>query len=184
MKKYSKLLSFVLRHEPESLQLKLDEQGWIAVETLVIGVQQRYPEFTTTLLDEVVKSNEKKRFEYDDTRQQIRACQGHSVKVDLKLPVPRPPYMLYHGTTLDAWTSIAVAGQIEKRSRHAVHLSEKEDVAVEVGSRRRGQVIVLKILAEQMADEGYTFHQSANGVWLTDVVPIRYIVNGYRVERD
>jgi putative RNA 2'-phosphotransferase len=176
MKKYSKLLSYTLRHAPEDLGLVMDAHGWVEVSQLVSAVQQRYPEFTLALLEEAVRTNEKRRFEFNETKDKIRACQGHSVKVDLKLPEMVPPYFLYHGTTCESWKLIRESGRIEKRSRHAVHLSESTEVACEVGNRRHGKTIILVIRAKLMYDEGFVFSRSTNGVWLTDEVPTKYVL--------
>jgi RNA:NAD 2'-phosphotransferase (TPT1/KptA family) len=43
-----------------------------------------------------------------------------------------------------------------------------------VGSRY-GRPIVLKIASERMNKEGHLFFRSANGVWLTEHVPVDYI---------
>ena len=34
-KKISKLLSLILRHQPETVHITLDEQGWIDVDSLL-----------------------------------------------------------------------------------------------------------------------------------------------------
>jgi putative RNA 2'-phosphotransferase len=59
-------------------------------------------------------------------------------------------------------------------NRHHVHLSKDETTAISVGSRR-GKPIVLKINAMKMQDEGFRFYISENGVYLTDIVPKKYI---------
>ena len=43
-----------------------------------------------------------------------------------------------------------------------------------IGSRR-GKPIVLTIASQQMHDAGHLFFQSANGVWLTETVPVEFI---------
>ena len=40
---------------------------------------------------------------------------------------------------------------------------------------RRGKPIILVIRAGEMHRAGYNFFRSANGVWLADEVPARYI---------
>jgi putative RNA 2'-phosphotransferase len=69
--------------------------------------------------------------------------------------------------------SIRAQGLI-KGQRHHVHLSESQEVAKTVGSRR-GRAIVLEIDAERMSKAGYEFYRSDNGVWLTDRVPPDFI---------
>jgi putative RNA 2'-phosphotransferase len=52
-----------------------------------------------------------------------------------------------------------------------VHLSADTATARKVGGRRSADVVVLRVAAGEMAAAGHVFHRSANGVWLTAVVP-------------
>ncbi|MBD3351640.1 MAG: RNA--NAD 2'-phosphotransferase, partial [Candidatus Lokiarchaeota archaeon] len=46
--------------------------------------------------------------------------------------------------------------------------------AMNVG-KRRGQPVVYRIFAQKMAENGYKFFLSDNGVWLVDIVPREYM---------
>lgn len=59
-------------------------------------------------------------------------------------------------------------------NRHHVHLSGNIETAISV-RRRRGKPIVLIIHAQEMHWQGFIFFKSDNNVWLTDVVPARFI---------
>jgi putative RNA 2'-phosphotransferase len=61
-----------------------------------------------------------------------------------------------------------------KRSRNHVHLSADVETAKKVGARR-GKPVILTIRSEAMHESGHTFYLSANGVWLTDAVPVSFI---------
>jgi putative RNA 2'-phosphotransferase len=163
----------VLRHEPDVIGIELDESGWVGVTDLIDGVKRKFSEFDGTLLDQVVAENDKKRFEFDITGTKIRACQGHSIDVDLGLENLEPPESLFHGTTTSALTPILKEG-ISKRLRHAVHLSVDTKTATKVGSRH-GTPVILEIMARKMYTDGFAFQRSTNGVWLTDEVPPAYI---------
>jgi putative RNA 2'-phosphotransferase len=52
--------------------------------------------------------------------------------------------------------------------------SENRETAIEVG-RRYGRPVVLTIASERMNKDGHLFFRSANGVWLTEHVPLNYI---------
>ena len=67
-----------------------------------------------------------------------------------------------------------MAKGIEKQSRQQVHLSADIETAIKVG-QRHGKPFVFKVLAEQMFDDKFEFFISANGVWLTDNVPTKYL---------
>jgi len=84
-----------------------------------------------------------------------------------------PPDVLYHGTAAQFLESIRREGLRRGRRQH-VHLSADAATAERVGGRR-GTAIVLTVQAARMHAEGYVFYRSANGVWLTDRVPVAYL---------
>jgi putative RNA 2'-phosphotransferase len=59
-------------------------------------------------------------------------------------------------------------------NRLYVHLSKDEATAVKVGSRH-GKPIVFTVDSGLMAADGFDFYLSANGVWLTKEVPVKYL---------
>ena len=63
---------------------------------------------------------------------------------------------------------------LQRGKRDYVHLSPDEVTAHTVGARH-GEPIVLVVKAGQMHADGFTFYRSANGVWLTLVVPREYL---------
>ena len=105
--------------------------------------------------------------------QRIRANQGHSVNVDLGLQATAPPPELFHGTATRFLDAIRAEG-LRKMSRQHVQLSSTSEPARRVG-RRHGKSIVLRINCTQMVAAGMQFYLSANGVWLTDAVPVQFI---------
>lgn len=84
-KRISKYLSLVLRHKPEVIGLNLDEKGWADVEELQEKCAKQNRAFTLEELDEVVETNDKKRFILNEDKTRIRANQGHSIDIDLAL---------------------------------------------------------------------------------------------------
>ena len=166
----SKYLSLILRHQPESISLKLDTNGWANISELL---QKSNLKFSFDELEEVVATNEKKRFSFDETKSKIRANQGHSISIDLALLPQNPPNILYHGTVAMFIQDIKQEG-LKKMSRQHVHLSKDIETAKKVGNRR-GKAIILSIKAEEMVKNGFQFFCSDNGVWLTDHVPAQFI---------
>jgi putative RNA 2'-phosphotransferase len=169
----SKFLSLVLRHQPQHAGIELDEQGWTDVNTLIAKAQKKGVNLTPDILKYVVDTNAKKRFAFNNDLTLIRANQGHSVEVDLQYAPQIPPALLYHGTGIQSVDTILKNGLL-KMQRHHVHLSADQDTAIKVG-RRHGKPAVLSIDAKQMANQGHTFFQSANGIWLTEHVPANFI---------
>lgn len=175
MTEISRLIAMVLRHKPERLQLTLDEHGWCDAALLVQRINNMQP-FTMELLEQIVAEDGKQRYAFNEDGTLIRANQGHSIPVDVELPVREPPAILYHGTAERFLPSIRATG-LEHRSRLYVHLSQDRATAQIVG-RRHGTPVVLIVDAARMAADGYRFYQSANGVWLTEAVPPRYLSEG------
>ena len=169
----SKLLSLILRHEPERVGLTLDGAGWVVVTDLLEAVNRSGISFSLDELKHVVATNDKKRFEFSEDGQRIRASQGHSVEVDLQYESQVPPELLYNGTPERFVESIRATG-LNKGQRHHVHLSPDAQTAAKVGERR-GRPVVLTIRSGEMHRQGHVFYRSANGVWLVDRVPVDFI---------
>lgn len=172
-KRISKYLSLVLRHKPEIIGLNLDENGWADLEELQEKCAKQNQNFTREELDEIVDTNDKKRFIFNEDKTKIRANQGHSINIDLALKPQLPPEFLYHGTAQANVDSILENG-IEKRNRQHVHLSSDKDTAAKVGMRH-GKPVILKVNTGKMSDDGIAFYLSENNVWLTDFVDSQYI---------
>jgi putative RNA 2'-phosphotransferase len=172
-KNISKFLSLILRHSPQTIQLQLDENGWAAVEELITKCATNGNAFTLPELEEVVASNDKQRFSFNETHTHIRASQGHSIAVELDLAPCEPPEFLYHGTVAKFLDAIRSQG-LHKMKRQHVHLSKDSDTAEKVASRR-GSPVILRISSSLMHKNGIAFYLSENGVWLTDHVPVMYI---------
>ncbi|GGN15358.1 putative RNA 2'-phosphotransferase [Lentzea pudingi] len=166
MIRLSKRMSKALRHKPERVGLTLDPAGWVPVADLLtaLGISEAD-------MHEVVARNDKNRFSVVGDR--IRANQGHSVEVELGLPTAVPPDQLFHGTVAQHLDDIMRDG-LRPMSRHDVHLSPDRETARRVGARR-GRPLILVVDAQRMHADGHEFRMSANGVWLAQHVPARYL---------
>ncbi|MDB5077864.1 MAG: 2-phosphotransferase [Chloroflexi bacterium] len=169
----SKFLSKHLRHQPERLGLVLAPGGWVPVTDLLAACARTGFPVSPEELAEVVRTNSKQRFSFDETGTLIRANQGHSVEVDLQLEPRVPPDALYHGTGERTVQAILERG-ILKMSRQHVHLSADTATARTVGARH-GRPVVLAIDSAAMARDGHLFYLSDNGVWLVEHVPFGYL---------
>ena len=168
----SKYMSLILRHKPQAIGIALDEHGWANVNELIVGISKTY-EFDMEMLEEIVRTDNKQRYSFNEDKTLIRANQGHSIPVDVELEEKTPPDILWHGTGEKYVASIDAQGLIPK-SRLYVHLSSDRETAKKVGSRH-GRPVIYEIDCRQMAADGYRFFESANHVWLTKEVPVRYL---------
>ena len=94
----SKYISLILRHKPEVIGIQLDAHGWADVNALLAGISKKYF-IDQDILEEIVRSDSKQRYVFNEDRTRIRASQGHSVQVDVELPVAEPPtvFRLHRG---------------------------------------------------------------------------------------
>lgn len=92
--KVSKFIALILRHQPQVIDIKLDEHGWAKVDELIAGVSKTYP-ITMHDLEEIVALDNKQRYTFNEDKTLIRANQGHSIQVDVELEEKRPPKCLF-----------------------------------------------------------------------------------------
>jgi putative RNA 2'-phosphotransferase len=169
MKNLSRKLSYLLRHDPENLEM--DGQGWVLVEELLKKLH-----ISMAVLEETVATNDKKRFGFDESKKRIRANQGHSkdLNVDIKFEEVKFPKTYYHGTPAYNMKSILSMG-LKSQKRAYVHLSKDVETATKVALRRGQLYMILEIDGSQMKFDGYKIYESDNGVILTEEVPPKYI---------
>lgn len=174
LNKTSKFIALILRHKPETIGVSLDEHGWADVRDLIDGINATGKhQIDMDTLEEIVRTDEKQRYSFNEDKTLIRANQGHSIPVDVELKECTPPAVLYHGTGEKYVDSIDAQGLIPK-SRLYVHMSEDMDTARNVGSRH-GKPVIYEIDCLSMTADGYLFYLSENHVWLTKSVPATYL---------
>lgn len=170
----SKFIALILRNRPETIGISLDEHGWADVQEMIDGINRtgRHA-LDMEKLEELVRTDEKQRYSFNEDHTLIRANQGHSIPVDVELEEKIPPDVLWHGTAEKYVSSIDAIGLIPK-SRLYVHLSSDQETAKKVGIRH-GKPVIYEIDCKGMVDEGYKFFESVNHVWLTKEVPVRFL---------
>ena len=170
--KLSKFISLILKHKPEEIGIQLDEYGWAKVDELLNGINKSGRKIDLNVLEEIVITDEKKRYSFNEDKTKIRANQGHSIPVNVELKKTKPPEYLYHGTA-DRFLDSIIKDGIKSMSRLYVHLSKDVETAKNVG-KRHGKPVVLKVHSGEMYRDGIKFYLSENGVWLTEKVDVKY----------
>ena len=84
-----KFISLILRHHPEEIGIKLDQHGWADVDELIAGIKKTR-DFSREELEEIVNTNNKHRYAFNEDHSKIRALQGHSIPVDVEMPEKEP----------------------------------------------------------------------------------------------
>ncbi|WP_046226769.1 RNA 2'-phosphotransferase [Paenibacillus dauci] len=170
-KQLSKWISLILRHSPEQYGIVLDEDAACPINELVqvICQERKWSFVTDEHIRYVVARSDKQRFEIMGDR--IRARYGHS-RPAIHYEASVPPDVLYHGTSVQAWTIIEKEG-LRPMGRRYVHLSEKTDFA-ELAGKRKGKLVLLKINTAAAVDH-IMFYNAGHGVWLCDHIPAECI---------
>ncbi|ALM82776.1 RNA 2'-phosphotransferase [Bordetella sp. N] len=170
----SKYLSYILRHEPHSIGVELDSEGWLDIKTLIDASAAHGRVLDDALVRAVVETSPKQRFQISEDSERIRAVQGHSAsEVKRTFQELTPPALLYHGTATRFVASILESG-LRKGERQYVHLSADLQTAISVG-KRHGTPAVFAVQAQAMSAQGHKFFLAENGVWLADQVPARFL---------
>jgi putative RNA 2'-phosphotransferase len=174
MRRLSKLLSLVLRHQPERCRLELDAQGFVPVGKLLAALRRErgWGDLTEEQLQEVVAASDKQRFEISGDR--IRARYGHSVPERLTYPDVEPPEILYHGTSPEALPAIRAQG-LRSMRRQYVHLSTSVEQARAVGRRHSGSPVVLTVRARAAWQSGVQFYRAEERLFLAEAVAAEFI---------
>ena len=174
IQKTSRFISLILRHKPETIGISLDEHGWADVKDLIAGINRSEGHsLDMDLLEEIVRTDEKQRYSFNNNHSLIRANQGHSIPVDVELEEKTPPDILWHGTGEKYVSSIDTQGLIPK-SRLFVHLSSDMETARKVGSRH-GKPVIYEINCRRMTEDGHHFFLSSHYIWLVKGVPPQYL---------
>lgn len=172
---YGKTLAFLLRHRPDTVGLTVDEFGYASVAELLVAVTENYFPLDMETLEQIVTTDSKGRYAFNDDKTKIRALQGHSFPVNLELVQKVPPDVLYHGTPRRNSSTIEAEG-LSKMQRNHVHLTDDIYTAFNVGMRYHDKVVICVVDAKQMSLDGFEFYLSQNNVWLIEHVPSKYLL--------
>lgn len=172
--KLSKFLSYILRHNPDSIGLSVDPRGWADMDQLIRKSREKGRTLNRRMIEKIAYESEKNRFDISNDGRYIRANYGHSIPVNLDYTSTAPPQYLYHGTAASNEPSIRNEG-IHAGGRQYVHLSPDQKSARQVG-QRHGSPVILTIKALLMFEDGYDFYPTQSDVWLTAFVPSAYIL--------
>ena len=71
----SRYIALILRHKPETIDIKLDENGWARVGELIKGVSKTHP-LTMEILENIVEIDDKQRFAFNEDKTLIRGAFG------------------------------------------------------------------------------------------------------------
>ena len=173
----SKTLAHALRHAPHEYELELDDEGWVPVATVLAALRAEREAWAAVDEDDLramMAAATKQRYELDADRGRIRARYGHSLPGKLLRTPAAPPATLWHGTTA-AVAEVILAQGLRPMGRQYVHLSIDTATAAEVGRRKGGRLVLLRVRAGDAHAAGVAFYAGNDKVWLADRVPATYV---------
>jgi putative RNA 2'-phosphotransferase len=177
-KQLSKLMSLILRHEPQKWGLTLDANGFVALDELLHAIHRSksHAAVTEAQIRQVVRESDKQRYEIDegDPLPRIRARYGHSIQDLVSYAPSEPPEILFHGTSRRVLQAIRAEG-LKSMKRQYVHLSSEYEQARLVGARHDAQPIILTIRAQAAWQSGVKFYNPEPRLYLADEVPPEWI---------
>jgi len=176
----SKLVSYILRHDPWSVGLSIDKEGWVSISELVKAIKERwirrelYQWVTEEHVIALAELDHRGRFEIRSGM--IRAKYGHNkaLNISIKYADDNEVRTLYHGTIKDNVKNILSDG-IKSMRRKYVHLATDVSTACEIGSRHGRDAVYIVIDAECLRREGHKVMIASRAIRLTDYVPPKCI---------
>lgn len=170
----SKLLSWILRHGANDINIPIDTNGYIDVDVILKSQRFISKKFSLTEIKNVVANDSKQRFSLDtlpNGKVRIKANQGHSManvqmtmtKIDdaIKLPIA------VHGTYYRYWDRIKADG-LKRMTRNHIHMTETEHFSANTSGFRSSSEILIYINVSKAMSDGVVFYRSANNVILTE----------------
>ena len=181
--KLSKFLTLILRHQPGTLNLDLDNDGWLSctVDELValLNEKEGFSDVTRDDIEEIVNNDPKGRYEiYEDL---IRATYGHSAPGINPLEYPDDfedlPEFLYYATNnfqLDTALRLGLIPR-EKRDRQFLHLSVEIKDAYTVAKHHSRNPKLVRIDVKRAHDNGVKFRKVAPFIVISDEIPSQFL---------
>ena len=171
----SRLLTGLLRHFPDKLNLRIDGRGWVDIKELLDALKISRSGFQWLReehLRALVETDPKGRYQIYGGM--IRATYGHTIEVKLDDLPEAEVDVLYYPVTKEELEFILESG-LHPSDRRKVHLSGSIEKAMEAGKVRTENPVILKIDARKAREDGVKIYKAGKDVYVTDFVDKKYI---------
>ena len=169
--RFSRWMSYVLRHNPLRYGLQPDQHGFVDLEEFVMIAKGRYPSVSDDRLRSLIESGGAGCFEITGDR--LRARYGHSIAIEPAGSPVTPPPRLYHGTEVNRSATILSEG-LKPLERRMLHLSETVADAFEVARRKTDHPVVIRVQADDAHRAGIAFYREGK-VYLASCIPGQFL---------
>jgi putative RNA 2'-phosphotransferase len=171
--KISKILSYILRHNPHRFKTVLDEEGWADMNN-VLNSLHNFKDLTDLKKEDLlylISNQDKIRFVIKENK--IKATHGHSIEVKKNTPII-PPDILYHGTSHKYIKSIYLHGLL-KMQRQFLHLSIDTFTAMKIGNRKDNNPAIIMVDSKKACKGGVLFYKGSDKVGLSENTLPKYL---------
>ena len=175
LRKLSRFLALLLRHQPARFALSVDAEGYAGLDA-VLRILNGLPNFrwaTRADINAVLALPGRSRFEIVGGR--IRALYGHTAIRPTYTPTP-PPDVLYHGTAPENLDAIRREGLLPMQ-RQYVHLATTPETARQIALRHTDEPVILRVDAGSAHAAGVVFYHPEENIYLCEAVPARFVAS-------
>ena len=169
--RFSRWMSYVLRHNPERYGLQPDRHGYVNFEEFLSIAARRYPDLEPDRLRALIEASSTSRFEIALGR--VRARYGHSIPVEPVGPPVEQPAFLYYGADAAATDAILADG-LKPADRSSLHLSTTLEEALSIAQRKTANPAVFRVLAQEAHHKGVAFFRESE-LFLAAHVPAPFL---------
>jgi putative RNA 2'-phosphotransferase len=185
IERITRSLAYMLRHQPEEFDLRVDQYGWADLGEVVHALTEKLGEpIEAADVQAAVDSGDRRRYEVREDK--VRALYGHSIPIEPGEP-SEPPEAVYVGVSRPDAERARRHG-LRSGRRRFLHLAASEEDAVEMGRRLGREYAVVTVRAREASAAGIHFYDRYS-LWLSDPVPTEFLdvgevrTDGFELER-
>lgn len=175
LSRIGRTMAGALRHFPDKFDLKMDEQGFVYLREFINSVKRNNPRYHWLRPHHIIaliETDPKGRYQVSNDL--IRATYGHTLELDLRLPIDNIPESLFYPTTPEEADIILETG-LKPSDRKLVHLSKTYADALNAGRVRTDAPVILEIDTMALIDSGEEVQRAARTVYLVKMVPAEFL---------
>ena len=160
-----------LLHQPYRLDVEIDDEGWIALSSILLSLRRYRAEWQNLSHDDlmmVLSENRIEQFSFELHDGNIRARYRPWVPVE-------PPQTLFCGAAPDTVTSILSEGLKPQKDRNHVTLYTEEMKDRRFPRWHWHNTVIMTIHADEAYRNEVVFRQATEHIFLADVIPPQFI---------
>ena len=169
----TRLLIYILGYKPDEFGLVPDHDGYVSYKELIQAIheEQGWGYVRRGHINEVLLSNDRVCFEYDEDRIRARERAWH---FDVNQSPQNLPKILFTGVRRKAHPHVMDKG-LQSAQGKFLPLSQEKAMALRIGRRRDQKPVMIEVQADQAKKEGILFITFGQLFLATDI-PAKYVI--------